>query len=114
MPLNGEVRVVRPDLTTEFDKTQNKRIEHAIEKVIDFAGTELSMEQSMERHLLETKERGNLSFSKDDDFCMVVENETAEASRDHSLVASVTSNDNPLRSQLAVLFEAGKALDRAK
>ncbi len=68
----------------------------------------------MERHLLETKERGNLSFSKDDDFCMAVENETAEASRDHSLVASVTSNDNPLRSQLAVLFEAGKALDRAK
>jgi hypothetical protein len=70
----------------------------------------------MEQHLLETKERGNLSFYKDDDFSIVVENETAEASRDHSMIAtSVTSaNENQLRSQLAVLLEAIRAMSRAK
>jgi len=44
VPLNGEVRVVRPDLTSDFDKTHTKRITEAIEKVVEFADREPALE----------------------------------------------------------------------
>ena len=38
--LNGEVRVVRSDLVNSFDKTQNERVEQAVNKVHALADKE--------------------------------------------------------------------------
>ena len=46
--LNGEVRVVRSDLASTYDKTQTKRIEGAVSKVISLAEKNPDMEQMME------------------------------------------------------------------
>ena len=46
--MNGEVRVVRSDLASTFDKTQTKRIEGAVSKVISLAEKNPEIEQIME------------------------------------------------------------------
>ena len=65
---NGTVKVVSSDLRKTFDKTQTQRADEIIEKVSSYAQREPDIEATMQRHLIETKERGNLSFSRDEDF----------------------------------------------
>ena len=115
--LNGEVRVVRHDLNNEgYDKTQTQRIEDAIKKVTDLAEIEPDLEVKMQSHLLETKERGNLSFYKDEDFVNTSDT-LAEVSKDPdlSLASLLSSSGNTnAHSKCALLCEAIKALERGK
>ena len=72
----------------------------------------------MESFLHETKERGNLSFSKDEDAIGIYETETEEVSKlSSSLTATTpdhTTNTSGTPSACAVLCEAINALERSK
>ena len=111
--LNGEIRVVSKNLNNAgYDKTQTQRIEEAVGKVESLAAREPDLETKMTQHLQEEKERGNLSFSKDEDFINTSDNhDLTTLSKDSITTAGATTGE---QSKCALLCEAINALERGK
>ena len=111
--LNGEIRVVSKNLNNAgYDKTQTQRIEEAVGKVESLAAREPDLETKMTQHLQEEKERGNLSFSKDEDFINSSDNhDLTTLSKDSITTAGATTSE---QSKCALLCEAINALERSK
>ena len=103
--MNGEVIVVRPDLAPTHDKTQTARVNAAIAKVQQqlTAVSEPEIEDKMQDYLLKTKERGNLSFSHDEEAATEL-NVSGTSTTQTSLMQLLGSDQ--IKSSLAVICEA--------
>ena len=107
-PMNGEVKIVRGDLA-KLHETPTKRIDKTVGKVQEFAESEPDLEQKMQGFLLSTKERGNYSFSKEDERRTLDE---TDASKDPNSLSMSAIEQAP--SQCALLCEAISALECSK
>ena len=64
--VNGEVHIKGSDRVQGSAKSHHQRINQTIGKIEIYAQKIPELEERMQAHLIETKERGNLSFSTSD------------------------------------------------